>query len=62
MNGAAGELFHLFNQKDLYLKTWSSSPLTCAERVPSRESGYMELRENTHCLLKFYLFIHLMSA
>ena len=62
MNDAAGEFFRLFNQKDLYLKTWSCSPLIRAERLPSRGNGYMELRENTYCLLSFYLFILLMPS
>ena len=37
---------------------WPWLTLTCAERAPSRGSGYMELRENMYYYLCF-LFIYL---
>ena len=38
-------------------ETWSWTPLTCAERAPSRGSGYIELRANMCILIISILFI-----
>ena len=39
-----------------YGETWSWSLLICAEKAPSRGSGYMELRE-TMCILIFQFIL-----
>ena len=48
-----------FCQYDLYLETWSWSPLICAEKAPSQGSGYMELHENMYQILCFSFTIYL---
>ena len=40
----------------MYLEAWSWSPLICAEKAPSRETGYMESREKVYFNI-FVIFI-----